>query len=61
MRAAFETAARDAKPEDALVLILIGHGTFDGTEYKFNFPGPDITATELASSAIVTVPAASLW
>jgi hypothetical protein len=29
------------------VLLLIGHGTFDGTDYKFNVPGPDITAAEL--------------
>ena len=23
--------------------MMIGHGTFDGTDYKFNLPGPDIT------------------
>ena len=43
------TVARQAKPEDEFVLILIGHGTFDGVEYKFNLPGPDISATELAA------------
>jgi hypothetical protein len=37
------------KPADALVLVLIGHGTFDGVEYKFNIPGPDITGSELAA------------
>ena len=41
--------ARDAGPQDAVVLMLIGHGTYDGVEYKFNLPGPDITAAELAS------------
>jgi hypothetical protein len=41
--------ARQAKPEDDFVLILIGHGTFDGTEYKFNLVGPDISGAELAS------------
>lgn len=41
--------AREAKPEDDFVLILIGHGSFDGVEYKFNLPGPDISATELAA------------
>jgi hypothetical protein len=41
--------ARQAKPGDAVVLMLIGHGSFDGTEYKFNIPGPDITGAELAS------------
>jgi hypothetical protein len=40
--------ARDAKPEDDFVLMLIGHGSFDGTDYKFNLVGPDITAAELA-------------
>src|SRR5262249_10438524 len=29
-------------------LMMIGHGTFDGSEYKFNLPGPDISAPELA-------------
>jgi|HubBroStandDraft_6_1064221.scaffolds.fasta_scaffold216306_2 hypothetical protein len=40
--------AREAKPEDALVLMLIGHGSFDGVDYKINLPGPDMTAIELA-------------
>jgi hypothetical protein len=40
---------RDAKPEDDFVMILIGHGSFDGVEYKFNLPGPDVSASELAS------------
>jgi hypothetical protein len=40
--------AKDAKPNDALVLMMVGHGTFDGAEYKFNLPGPDISASELA-------------
>jgi len=47
VRAAFESVAKEAKAEDALVVILIGHGTFDGNEYKINLPGPDLTATEL--------------
>jgi hypothetical protein len=40
--------ARDAKPDDDLVVTLIGHGSFDGVEYKFNLVGPDISAAELA-------------
>jgi hypothetical protein len=40
--------ASEAKPDDDFVLMLIGHGSFDGIEYKFNLPGPDITAAELA-------------
>src|SRR5580700_9304193 len=40
--------ARDSKPEDEFTLILIGHGSFDGEEYKFNLPGPDISGEDLA-------------
>jgi len=32
-----------------LWLVLIGHGTFDGQEAKFNLRGPDLSATELAA------------
>lgn len=31
-----------------LWLVLIGHGTFDGKEGRFNLRGPDLSATELA-------------
>jgi hypothetical protein len=41
--------AHDAKADDEFVLILIGHGSYDGTEYKFNLVGPDISAADLAS------------
>ena len=41
--------ASQAKPEDDFVLTLIGHGSFDGVEYKFNLPGPDISAADLAA------------
>ena len=53
---ALAQAAADSKPEDAFALFLIGHGTFDGLDYKFNLPGPDITATELAA-ALNRIPA----
>ena len=41
--------AHEAKSDDDLIVTLIGHGSFDGDEYKFNLPGPDISAAELAS------------
>lgn len=48
LTAALQQIARDSKKDDVLVLMLIGHGTFDGTEYKLNLPGPDISGVELA-------------
>jgi hypothetical protein len=33
---------------DEFWLVLIGHGTFDNEEAKFNLRGPDLSATELA-------------
>jgi hypothetical protein len=45
----FQEIERQSKPDDDFVLILIGHGSFDGFEYKFNLLGPDISAAELAS------------
>jgi len=49
IRAALARFAKDAKAQDALVVMLIGHGAFDGVEYKVNLPGPDLSAGELAS------------
>lgn len=48
IRAALEAAARTLGAGDQLVLVLLGHGTFDGSEYRFNNVGsPDVTGTEL--------------
>jgi hypothetical protein len=33
---------------EPLWIVLIGHGTFDGREAKFNLRGPDVTDVELA-------------
>ncbi len=41
--------ASTAAADDTFALFLIGHGTFDGEDYKFNLPGPDVTARELAA------------
>jgi hypothetical protein len=34
---------------DELWLVLLGHGTFDGKEAKFNLRGPDVSASDLAA------------
>lgn len=49
IRAKLAEVARQSKPTDNLVLMLIGHGSYDGVEYKFNIPGPDISGAELSS------------
>jgi hypothetical protein len=49
LRGLLEGAAKQVRAEDTFILMLIGHGTYDGTDYKFNVPGPDVTATELAA------------
>jgi hypothetical protein len=48
VRAALADIARSATPRDVVAVLLIGHGSFDGADYKFNLPGPDLTAAELA-------------
>jgi hypothetical protein len=35
-----------AAREDFLLVVLLGHGTFDGNVAKFNLVGPDMTANE---------------
>jgi hypothetical protein len=40
--------AESAEPAQPLWLVLIGHGTFDGREAKFNLRGPDVSDAELA-------------
>jgi hypothetical protein len=46
---ALAEVAREAKPTDAFVLMLIGHGSFDGYDYKINLPGPDLSGIELGA------------
>ena len=52
VKTAIEAKLRDyaklAKADDSVTLMLIGHGSYDEQDYKFNIPGPDITATEMA-------------
>lgn len=36
-----------AKPNQQILIVLIGHGSGTGEETKFNIPGPDITAKDL--------------
>src|SRR5262249_45664251 len=49
VEAKLKAIAGQAKPDDNFMLVMIGHGTWDDGDYKFNLPGPDISATELAA------------
>jgi hypothetical protein len=40
-------AAESEDGPNQLWLVLIGHGTFDGKEARFNLRGPDLSATDL--------------
>jgi hypothetical protein len=48
--ATLQQVASAAKAQDDFVLVLIGHGTYDGFEYKFNLTGPDISGEQLADA-----------
>lgn len=47
---ALDRFARTATPDDVLMVTLIGHGSFDGTDAKFNLPGPDMSAKEFGAA-----------
>ena len=49
LKTTLSEVAKRAVADDDFVLILIGHGSFDGVEYKFNMVGPDVTAAEIAA------------
>jgi hypothetical protein len=46
LKRALET---ESKTGGELWVVLIGHGTYDGKDAKFNLRGPDLTATDLAA------------
>lgn len=46
VRRLFTDLRRRVTRDDTLMLVLIGHGTYDGTDAKFNLVGPDLSAGE---------------
>jgi len=46
VRRLFGDLRRRLTRDDMLMLVLIGHGTFDGADAKFNLVGPDLSASE---------------
>lgn len=47
---ALASVASRARPNDVVVVILIGHGSQQGEVAQLNLPGPDLTAADLAMS-----------
>jgi hypothetical protein len=43
----FNELSNKMTADDRAAIYLIGHGSFDGTDYKFNIPGPDLTAADI--------------
>lgn len=48
VRRAIAAVRQRMKREDLYFVVLIGHGTFDGTDAKFNLVGPDLESNEWA-------------
>lgn len=46
VRRAIASVATRMTRDDVLFVFLIGHGTFDGTDAKFNLVGPDLESVE---------------
>ncbi|HKB14134.1 MAG TPA: hypothetical protein VKD69_25895 [Vicinamibacterales bacterium] len=43
---AFADLSAKVKPNDSVVVLLIGHGSFNGQTAAFNLPGPDLTVAD---------------
>lgn len=43
----FKTLQGRMNDNDRAAIYLIGHGSFDGEEYKYNIPGPDLTTADI--------------
>ncbi len=39
--------AEKVQPSDSATIVLVGHGTYDGEDYRFNVPGSDLTGSDL--------------
>ncbi len=46
---AFTTMSQRVQPGDVLLVVLIGHGSGEGSGSKVNLPGPDATAADYAT------------
>jgi hypothetical protein len=51
--------AKAATAEDAVYVVLIGHGSYDGQTARFNLPGPDMNAADF-NALVKRLPARQL-
>ncbi len=49
VKATFAKVVPQVGPLDTLFVLLLGHGSWDGTDAKFNLVGPDLTEKEWAA------------
>lgn len=63
---AFAQLALEAQAADSVAVFLLGHGSYDGEQYKFNIPGRDLDGArfaellnELAAGSVLVVNATS--
>ena len=54
----FEELSTTMSRDDQLTVYLIGHGSYDDHEYKFNIAGPDLTDTDILN-AMQAVPSSN--
>lgn len=55
VRKTFTTLKGQVAKDDLVLVVLLGHGTFDGQQAKFNLVGPDLTAADW-SVMLATIP-----
>jgi hypothetical protein len=58
LMSSLESLKTRAKAADSVIVMLVGHGSYDGEAYKLNLPGPDIDGEEFAK-LLAAVPARS--
>jgi len=50
IESALSAMSAKARPDDKILILLIGHGSYQGDESKFSLPGPDMTPQDFAAA-----------
>ena len=46
---AFRELAAQLRAGDQAIVMIVGHGSHDGSDYRLNLPGPDLTAKQIGA------------